>query len=432
MDSRKVSSLSVKSDGSDSSLNRGNNLILEQIGEISASEAGAPKSVTSSGNLLCMLGGETHVFLAELKLRADSDCVVNRRAVLQLPGIKEDKHYHDAAVFQVSPNEYRLALLGERKNKERFVSVVDILTAGRVLGLGDELAMYDKANMLGKGVSHIAPFPPGSGGESDLLVFSNIVRKLRIEESGRMIKPTSGRVPIPPECMDGTISVSVSESKKGFSLICSFRTKSAGKNKFQINWYNGRKDEISVPSGKSSIKLAEDLEPAVILSDPRDSRSAYVITNNPSDGGSASLWKLIRGRRLEEPITTFPFIIQEAAFVGGPDRTLFLLVLNQQTLNFQVFHLTKTEGYRGLQAAWSSAPEFQDTNTFFHAISCALTKWQLQTKLADFIVSSRCCYQVGLATLLHKGDIVPEPESGSCRSLSQGRHTESGCWAGTR
>ena len=38
MDSRKVSSLSVKSDGSDSSLPRGSNLILEEIGSIPISE----------------------------------------------------------------------------------------------------------------------------------------------------------------------------------------------------------------------------------------------------------------------------------------------------------------------------------------------------------------------------------------------------------
>ncbi len=38
MDSRKVSSLSVKSDGSDSSLPRGSNLILEEIGSIPITE----------------------------------------------------------------------------------------------------------------------------------------------------------------------------------------------------------------------------------------------------------------------------------------------------------------------------------------------------------------------------------------------------------
>lgn len=377
MESRKVSSLSVKSDGSDSSIPRGTNLILEQIGQISASEVTSPKSVSSSGNYICLLDGENNLFIAELKLRADSDCVVVRRAVLPLPGVKEDKHYHDAAIFQVSTNEFRLALLGERKNKERFISVVEVVTTGRVLSLGEELSCYDKASMLGKGVSHIVPFPIGVNGEADLLAFSNIVRKLKIEENGAVIKPTSGRVPIPAECVDGTISVCISESKKGYSLTCSFKTKSAGKNKYQINWFQGRKDEISVPAGKASIKLSEDQEPSVILSDPRDSRSSYIITNNQSDNTS-SFSKLIRGRKLEEPITTFPFVIQEAVFLAGPDRTLFLLILNQQTLEFMVFHLTKTEGYRGLYASWSTALEYQDSTGFFNAISCSQSKWQLQ------------------------------------------------------
>ena len=377
MESRKVSSLSVKSDGSDSSIPRGSNLILEQIGQISASEVTAPKSVTSSGNYICLLAGENNVFIAELKLRADSDCVVVRRAVLPLPGVKEDKHYHDAAIFQVSTNEFRLALLGERKNKERFISVVEVVTSGRALSLGEELSCYDKASMLGKGVSHIVPFPIGANGETDLLAFSNIVRKLKIEENGAVLKPTSGRVPIPAECVDGTISVCVSENKKGYSLTCSFKTKSAGKNKYQINWFQGRKDEISVPAGKASIKLSEDQEPSVILSDPRDSRSSYIITNNQSDNTS-SFSKLIRGRKLEEPITTFPFVIEEAVFLAGPDRTLFLLILNQQTLEFMVFHLTKTEGYRGLYASWSTALEYQDSTGFFNAISCSQSKWQLQ------------------------------------------------------
>ena len=332
--------------------------------------------MTSSGNFLCMLGGETHVFLVEVKLRADSDCCAARRAVLPLPGVKEDKHYHDAALFQLKTGDFRLLLLGERKNKERFVSVVEVHTAGRTLALGEEMCTYDKANMLGKGVSHIASLE--SNGDTDILVFSNIIRKLKVEDGGGIIKPTSGRVPIPPECMDGTISVCLSDSKKGFGLIVSFRTKSAGKNKFQINWYQGRKDEIAAASGKSSIKLSEDQEPSVILSDPRDSRSAYVITNSAAEG-SASLSKLIRGRKLEEPVTTFPFPIHEATFIGGPDRSLFLLVLNPQTLQFLVYHLTKTEGYRGLQASWSSAQELvPEPVSWFHAISCSQSKWQLQ------------------------------------------------------
>ena len=99
-------------------------------------------------------------------------------------------------MFQINTNEYRLALLGERKNKERFVSIVEVQTSGRVLALGEELSSYDKASMLGKGISNIAPLasPATSRGEADLLVFSNIVRKLKVEDNGGVLKPTSGRV----------------------------------------------------------------------------------------------------------------------------------------------------------------------------------------------------------------------------------------------
>ncbi len=194
MESRKVSSLSVKSDGSDSSLKVGNNLILEKIGEIALSEVAAPRSLTAAGAFICLLAGETHVFLSEVKVRADSDCTAVRRALLALPGVKEEKRYLDAALFQVTPSDYRLAVLGERKNKERFVAVVEVVSSGRVLGLGEEMSMYDKASMLGKGLSHIAALPGGQNGEADLLTFSNIVRKLHVEEAGASLKPTSGRV----------------------------------------------------------------------------------------------------------------------------------------------------------------------------------------------------------------------------------------------
>ena len=42
----------------------------------------------------------------------------------------------------------RLALLFERKNKERVVSVVGVNTTGRSIVIGEELATYDKVIML--------------------------------------------------------------------------------------------------------------------------------------------------------------------------------------------------------------------------------------------------------------------------------------------
>jgi len=416
MDSRKVSSLSILSDTSDSSISRGMNLILEKIGQISVSDAINPKSVRSSGNFVSILSGETQVFVAELRLRADSDCLASRYALLDLPGIKDDKRYLDVTILATSPTDVRLALLGERKNKERFVCIVEVVTSSRSLSMGKELATYDKASMLGKGLSHIISCNwTGQMGESDVFVVGNILRKMKVEENGSVLKPTSGRVPIPPECMDGTISICVSNAanKKGFSVISSFRTKSAGKNKYQINWFQGRNDEISVPTGKSSIKLSEEQEPAVILADPRDARAIYVICNNGSEQ-TAGLYKLVRGRKMEEPISTFPFQVSEAVFVAGADKNLFLLVLESSSMTLMVFHLMKTEGFRGQQAAWSACNELQAIVPSFHAVSCAQHRWQLQPALADIVLSYRCPYQLALATLLtSNGEIAPEPESGS-------------------
>ena len=48
------------------------------------------------------------MFIAEVKLRADSDCVIARRGNLALPGIKEEKRYLDAAIFQVNGRKSKL------------------------------------------------------------------------------------------------------------------------------------------------------------------------------------------------------------------------------------------------------------------------------------------------------------------------------------
>ena len=42
----------------------------------------------------------------------------------------------------------RIALLFERKNKERVVSVVGVNTTGRSIVIGEELATYDKVIVL--------------------------------------------------------------------------------------------------------------------------------------------------------------------------------------------------------------------------------------------------------------------------------------------
>ena len=410
MDGRKVSSLSILSDTSSDCVSpRVMNLMVENIGHIPVTDSGAGlTSLKAASSFLSLMSGESKVFLAELKLRADSECLAARHALLDLPGVKtEEKRYLDCCVMQTG-SDVRLALLGERKNKERFVVLVEVMVAGRGLSLGRELAVYDKASMLGKGLSHI------TATEADVFTCGSLIRKLRMEEGGGVLKPTTGRVAVPPECVDGTLCLRVvsQPAKNSFTIVSSFKTKSAGKNKYQINWFQGRGDEISAPSGKSSLKLSDDQEPSCILSDPRDTRAVYLICNNHSDN-TAALYKLIKGRKLEEPITTFPFPVTEATLMVGTDKNLFLLALDPSGPGLKVFHVMKTQGYRGTAATWSRCPELASLCPATQAVSCSSSKWQLSPQMTDTLLSTRCPYQLALATLLNtNNEIATEPESG--------------------
>ena len=419
MDARKGSSLSVRSDGSDSSLHSVMNLVLEPVGTIefglgaeSESEKIIGRSVSSCGNYISVLCGENTVFIAELRLRPDcQDCIPVRSATLELPGIEDKKKYLNCCLLEHGA-ELRLGLLGERKNKERFVSIVEVVTnTGRSLSLGCEMSVYDKASMLGKNLTHLT-----SCGSGDIFSCGNLIRKLKMEDGGSVLKPTSGRAQVPPECVDGTLSLNVMSSpqKNTFTIVCSFKTKSAGKNKYQINWFQGRNDDISAPAGKSSLKLSEEQEPSVILSDPRDARSVFVVCNNPGDNSSA-LYKLVRGRKLEEPITTFTFPVTEACMMLGADKNLFLLIMDNANSGLKVFNVTKTQGYRGAAVSWSRLSELHGSmSATQHAVSCSTAKWQLSPNLTDTLLSPRCPYQIALATLVTaNNDIVNEPESGA-------------------
>ena len=132
MDGRKVSSLSILSDTSSDCVSpRVMNLMVENIGHIPVTDSGAGlTSLKAASSFLSLMSGESKVFLAELKLRADSECLAARHALLDLPGVKtEEKRYLDCCVMQTG-SDVRLALLGERKNKERFVVLVEVMVAG--------------------------------------------------------------------------------------------------------------------------------------------------------------------------------------------------------------------------------------------------------------------------------------------------------------
>ena len=135
-----------------------------------------------------------------------------------------------------------------------------------------------------------------------------------------------------------------------------------------------------------------------------------MICNNSSDNTSG-FYKLVRGRKLEDPITTFPHPVTEATMMMGSDNNLFLILLDTVNSGVKIFSVMKTQGYRGATVSWSKINESLST---FHAVSCSLNKWMLSPSTTDALLSARCPYQVALATLLApNNDIACEPESGA-------------------
>ena len=88
--------------------------------------------------------------------------------------------------------------------------------------------------------------------QESVFTVSNLVRKIKFE-SGSVLRPTPARAQVPNDCLDGTLSVCAlsnvskkSSSKTNF-VVLSSKTKSAGKNKFAVEWYTcNKKDELSL------------------------------------------------------------------------------------------------------------------------------------------------------------------------------------------
>ena len=82
--------------------------------------------------------------------------------------------------------------------------------------------------------------------------------------------------------------------------------------------------------------------------------------------------------RPEEAVHTFPFLVTEAAFLAGPDKTQFLFLLEQGSLALRVLQLSRAEGYRGQEAAWSRAPHLHlGPGPTVQALNCSQAKWQV-------------------------------------------------------
>ena len=65
--------------------------------------------------------------------------------------------------------------------------------------------------------------------------------------------------------------------------------------------------------------------------------------------------KVHKTLRPEDAQHTFPYLVNEAAFLNGPDRTLFLFLLEPQAASLRVLQLSRAEGFRGQEVVsrWS-------------------------------------------------------------------------------
>ena len=90
----------------------------------------------------------------------------------------------------------------------------------------------------------------------------------------------------------------------------------------------------------------------------------------------------------------FPYQVSEAAFLNGPDRTLFLFLLETTAAGLRVLQLSRAEGFRGqevrnsslvklsisaqFQVQWSRAPNLTlGPGPSTQALNCAQSKWQV-------------------------------------------------------
>ncbi|CAB4056877.1 unnamed protein product [Lepeophtheirus salmonis] len=299
------------------------------------------------------------------------------------------------------------------KNKERLL-VAHNITHGKVLELGEEYAFYDKANVLGKGVSHITPdLVSGESSPPTIYSASNLIRKLHIEDNA--LKPTPARAQVLQECLDGTIALTIqsssSKSSKNF-LVGAFRTKSATKNKFMIEWYlsNNKKDDIVCC--KSPVKFSEDCEPLYLLTDPKDPRTVYTLCKTGPNQNS--LYKLTKGlsKKDEDPLLIIPGVIEGAAIGITGDDVSTLLIYDGSSCSARLFSLSKSEGFRGRHPICAHCPNLEKFSSPSHVISCSSPnqKWQIACNVLGANVNN---YQICLASLLDEsGKFGIEPETG--------------------
>ena len=202
---------------------------------------------------------------------------------------------------------------------------------------------------------------------------------------------------------------------KTTNVILASKTKSAGKNKYGIEWYAcNKKDELSVVKGASS-RINEDSEPVAVLSDPKDGRSVFAVFNNRMSG-SSSLHKISKNSSssANDNLFNWNFLVSGAAF-GWINDLLTIFVMTEGSNKLHVACLHKTDGFRSCHPCCrDTCPVVQWSTS--HVLSCSGNqKWRLSRQLFDEQISPNTT--ILLASLFTDSSIdgsafVAEPESG--------------------
>ena len=169
-------------------------LELEDIGKLSlaggdyginVSTTNPIKRLIISDQFLVALLDEGQVLLGEI--RGSKDWSLYGKHLRHIPGpvVSNGGRYIDVALGYDGNQEKILVVLGERKNKpgERFIAAHPITFNNRCYDLEDEIAVYDKSNVLGKGLTALTAF------NDSIFTVSNLIRKLKVGD----MKPTTAR-----------------------------------------------------------------------------------------------------------------------------------------------------------------------------------------------------------------------------------------------
>ena len=184
-------------------------IMVEEVGNLIFGDI-VPKKMVMLNYTLAILSDDGRLLLGEIRSRGGDDWALAGRSLVVLND--NDRRYLDLALVsnvQQERGSISILFLTEKiKNKERCITAHNI-KHGKVLELKEEFSSYDKVNVLGKAVSHISSYDEPNEPPTIYAVSSNLLRKLRLEDAGTNLKPTTARAQIPQDCQDGTLAICI-------------------------------------------------------------------------------------------------------------------------------------------------------------------------------------------------------------------------------